>query len=135
MTYYSTGHFTSSDAAVKLGKLGGPNILFDLKEKQINVKMDATAHKHADFLHKRILDPVGWKLEHRMSQLIFSHSAPFPLLHTVTLLQVTGSCLWERRKKESSRDYSVVSDRQFIKICLEVCTSLYACLGFSYIPG
>lgn len=39
-------------AAVKLesqGKLGGLHILFDLKEKQINVKTDAAAHKQTSY--------------------------------------------------------------------------------------
>lgn len=42
---------TSCDGAVNLesqGKLSGLNILFDLKEEQINVKIDATAHSSTD---------------------------------------------------------------------------------------
>ncbi len=56
---------TSCDVAVKLesqGKFCRLNIFFDLKEKGINVKTDATAHKQAYFLQKWILVPVKWLL-------------------------------------------------------------------------
>lgn len=56
---------TSYNVAVKLesqGKFCGLDILLDLKEKQISVKIDATAHKQADFLQKCILVPVKWLL-------------------------------------------------------------------------
>lgn len=53
-------------AAVKLEsqrELSGLHILFDLKEKQINVKTDAAAHKQTDFLQEWILMPVQLLLE------------------------------------------------------------------------